>query len=151
MIDADFILIKEEIGNRFKQFREVIGKTQSQVAKDLDVYQSTITNIEVGKTFPGVKYIHFLHRKYRLNNNWLLNDCGEIILPFEEFKGKSVSKLNFFIPEDNPRYKQYVELLDFMQIPLIENVMMAKLQELKVIAKAEIESFRKQKKANEGK
>ena len=138
MIKATNSTIRKEIGKRFKKFREALGLTQAEMAKKLSVYQSTITNIEVGKTFPGVKYLHYFHNEFRLNNNWLINECGELFFSEEEVRIPSPSKLNCHIKKSDPRYAMYMELIELMQIPLVEHVILARLAELKVIAKEEI-------------
>jgi transcriptional regulator with XRE-family HTH domain len=139
-------LLKKEIGRRFKRFRETIGKTQMQLAGELKVYQSTITNIEVGKTFPGLKYLHYFHDKYRLNTNWLLSGRGDMFESEEERKPSTVSLLHCHIHKQDAMYKKYAELIDLMQVPVIEQVILAKLVELKVLAKEEINRLRKKEK-----
>jgi transcriptional regulator with XRE-family HTH domain len=146
MIKANNAPIKKEIGKRFKKFREAIGKTQTKMAEELNVYQSTITNIEVGKTFPGVKYIHYFHKEYNLNSNWLVNQSGELFISDEDKKSSSVSKLNCHVPQNDPRYEKYIELLEMMQVPVIEQVILAKLVEIKALAKNDVDEFRKQAK-----
>jgi DNA-binding XRE family transcriptional regulator len=140
------ITLKKEVGYRFKCFREAIGKTQTQLADELGVYQSTITNIEVGKTFPGIKYLYYFHRKYRLNVNWLLNDLGETFVSLEEQLAGAVSMLGCHVERSDPRFQQYVELINLMQIPVIEQVVLAKLVEMKVLAKDVVEEFRQKQK-----
>jgi DNA-binding XRE family transcriptional regulator len=44
--------LKKEIGFRFKQFRQAIKKNQYELAVELDINQTSVTNIEKGKTFP---------------------------------------------------------------------------------------------------
>lgn len=119
--------IKEQMGQRFRKFREAIGKTQVQLAKELKVYQSTITNMEAGKTYPGIKYLHQLGKNYRLNADWIVNDTGKMfddspVIPIE-------------------RIEKYSHLLELMQVPVVEQLILARLEEVKVIAKEEIKHF----------
>jgi transcriptional regulator with XRE-family HTH domain len=141
MKKENFLKIKKGIGNRFKQFREAIGKTQSQLADELGVYQSTITNIEVGKTFPSMKYLYYFHRIKGLNINWLVSSKGEIFLSEEEHSSLAASLLKCHVPKKDALYERYVELIFLMQIPEVEQIILAKLVELKVIAKDEIKQF----------
>lgn len=135
--------LKKEIGKRFKRFRAEIKKTQADLAEELGVYQSTITNIEVGKTFPGIKYLHYFQDKYRLNANWLLSNMGEMFVADEENSAKpAASVLGCHVQEEDPRFNRYLELVDLMQVPVIEQIILAKLTELKVFAKEEIDEFR---------
>ena len=48
--------LRKEIGLRFKEFREAIKKSQKKLADELEVCQSTITYIETGKCFPGIRF-----------------------------------------------------------------------------------------------
>ncbi len=143
MIEIEVNIIKKEIGRRFKLFREAIEKTQAQLAKELKVYQSTITNIEVGKTFPGIKYLHYLFRKYGLNPSWILCDSGEMFGGVKKDHVQALLPALYSMQVNDPRFEKYIELLDLMQIPLIEHIMMGKLVELKAFAKEEIEAFKK--------
>lgn len=140
------IPIKKEVGRRFKRFREAIGKTQTQLAKELDVYQSTITNIEVGKTFPSLKYLHYFHLNYNLNTNWLLSDVGEIFIPEDEPAPSAADLLDILLQRTQDSKERYTELLELMQIPVVEQVILAKLTEIKVLAKEEIDSFNSEEK-----
>lgn len=138
--------LKKEIGERFKQFRLAIKKTQHQLSREVNVYQSTITNIELGKTFIKIKYLHFFQCKYRLNANWLLSEQGEMFISDEPIAiPTSVSVLGCHISDKDPRFPRYVDLVDLMQVPVIEQVILAKLTELKVLAKDEILEFREKK------
>jgi len=129
------LTIKKQIGLRFKQFREMMDKTQVELGDEFNVYQSTITNIEVGKTFPGVKYLHYLGKVYSLNADWLVNDRGEMF-----YDPLAISK---------DLYNRYKELINLMQVPVVEELMMARLEEVKVIAKDAIEIFRTLQKEND--
>ena len=139
---------KKEIGRRFFEFRTLIGKSQTQLAAELDVYQSTITNIERGMTFPAAIYIIYCHQHYNLNPTWLL--CGEeaTFISEEEFLKQPWRKslLPCHIDINDPMYKNYYQLSALMQIPVIEKVILGKLTELKIMAKQEIESFNKNNK-----
>lgn len=123
----DYLSIKKQIGERFKKFRETIDKTQVQLAAEFDVYQSTITNIEVGKTFPGIKYLHFLGENYGLNADWIVNNRGEMFAESSPFPTAMIEK--------------YINLLTLMKVPVVEQLILARLEEVKVIAREEIKRF----------
>jgi DNA-binding XRE family transcriptional regulator len=118
---------KKQIGQRFKKFRDSLDKTQTELADELDVYQSTITNIEVGKTFPGLKYLKYLGEVYRLNADWIVNGRGDMIGNYYPFPMDLV--------------KKYSALLNLMQVPVVAQLMLARLEEVKVIAREEINRF----------
>ena len=129
--DKGEVSIKKEIGLRFKQFREALGKTQVELARELEIYQSTITNIEVGKTFPGHKYMRYLGETYRLNADWLVNRRGEMYQNTVLLPGAVLER--------------YSELLGLMQVPVVEQLILARLQEVKAIASEDIKRYQSQK------
>jgi transcriptional regulator with XRE-family HTH domain len=133
--------LKKEIGGRFAKFRSAIGKTQTQLARELGVYQSTITNIEVGKVFPRLTYLYYWFQVYHLDFNWLLVGIGEMFVYEEDRTIELLSKLPCHVSRDDPRYQKYLDLIRFMQVPEIEVILMGKLLELKLLARAEIEEF----------
>ena len=114
---------KKEVGRRFLQFRKRIGKAQHQLAEELKVSQSTIANIECGKAFPNITYLHHFYHKYRLNVNWLLTNQGDML------------------SEPKSANEEYLELINLLQVPLIEKLIMAKLVETKALLKDHIENF----------
>ncbi|MCP4220683.1 MAG: helix-turn-helix transcriptional regulator [bacterium] len=120
---------KEDIGRRFRKFREYVGRAQHEMATDLGVSQSTIANIERGKAFPNINYLHYFYGEYNLNVNWLLTAEGEMVSTVEGVSPK------------------YSELLELMRIPVIEQVILARLVELKALLKDEIKTFQEQENA----
>ena len=138
--------LKKEIGLRFKQFRKSIKKSQSELANELKVPPAKISSIETGKCFPGFDIQNYLHCQYHLNINWLLIGKGEIFIPPDKDAKNSELPIQFnHIDKNDPRYEKYVELRDLLSIPVIEKVIFAKLAEIKVLAKKEIDSFFEQK------
>jgi transcriptional regulator with XRE-family HTH domain len=138
--------MKKAIGLRFKQFREFINKSQSKLAQELQVRQVVISEIETGKTFPGLNVQHYLYIQYNLNLNWLVRGSGEMIVsPAKKFKNADLHQLLSQIDKNDPMYEKVVELLNLLRIPVIEKIIFAKLEEIKVIAKKEIESFFEEK------
>ncbi len=118
---------KEKVGDRFRRFREKLGKAQHELGTELKVSQSTIANIERGKSFPNINYLHYFYRTYRLDVNWLLTDDGEMFL--KEQTG-----------EDS-----YIDLINNMQVPLVEKMILAKLVETKALLREEIKAHFKKK------
>jgi transcriptional regulator with XRE-family HTH domain len=134
--------MKKEIGRRFAEFRQSIKKSQYKLANELKVCQSTITYIETGKIFPGITFQNFLYDQYNLNINWLLTGKEDMLIsPEEKSNHNYFSILLCHIDESDPRYAEYVELFNLMHIPAIEQIILGKLAELKVLAEEEIKSF----------
>ena len=89
----------------FRLFRKILKKTQEELAAELGVCKATICNIERGATHVKINYLHYLHRKYGLNINWMLTGNGNVFV-----------KLNRGLSID----KRYSELFHLMKIPGIE-------------------------------
>lgn len=111
------------MGERFRIFRESIGKAQHELAGELLVSQSTIANIERGKAFPNISYLHHLYRNYRLNIHWMLLDQGEMMT------------------RKHPRGEKYEDLFNMMQVPIVEDLIFAKLVEMKALLKEPINAY----------
>jgi transcriptional regulator with XRE-family HTH domain len=128
-----------DIGVRFLLFRKAIKKTVPQIASELKASSGEITAIEDGTAYPRVNYLHYLHRKYGLNINWLLCNLGDMFI--EESPPGLDLDLNYVMttlsPEDGDLKAKYRELMQLMQIPVIEEAMMAKLKEIKNCLKEE--------------
>jgi len=133
--------LKKDIGNRFRRFRETIKKTQAQLAEELDIYQSTITNIECGKTFPRIWYLKYFNRKYNLNSNWVITGQENMILRKDQKFPETITALECHIKEEDPTYEKYIDMLNYMEVPEVENVILARLTELKSLFREEIKSF----------
>ena len=137
--------LKRDVGSRFKAFRLDQKKAQHVLASELKVHQSTITNIEHGTTFPKLNYLHYFFTKYGLNTNWLLIGEGEMYM--KEFRKSSGESLLMYphIQYGDEKYEQYAELTELMEVPVVEQLIMAKLSEIKMIFKDEVQEFRIQK------
>lgn len=136
---------KKVIGIRFKIFREIIDRTQAQLASELGVVQSEINDIEAGRIFPDIAYLHYLYEEYGLNINWLMGKVGGM---FNEKDPRRLSGLLFTKPPGHtgdPRYLQYMELLDLLEIPVIEESIMAALLEIKTLLKNQARAHNEKK------
>jgi transcriptional regulator with XRE-family HTH domain len=131
--------LKKKVGERLKLFRLDKKKAQNILASELKVHQSTITNIEQGTTFPKLNYLKYFKEKYALNLNWLVTGEGDKFLDGVEknFKGSAKIKLHCSGYGD----EKYRELSNMMRIPVVEQVMFAKLSECKILFKDEISKF----------
>lgn len=133
MHNEDHPRTMKDIGFRFLLFRKAIKRTRLQLASELGTGQSKIAAVEKGRQFPKINYLHYLKKKYGLNINWLL--CKDR----EMFVSKDVrpSELDTDyamkpqVRDGDPGYKEYLELIQLMQVPVIEKAVMASLQEVK--------------------
>lgn len=114
---------KEKVGDRFHRFRIKLGKAQHELGAELNVSQSTIANIERGKSFPNINYLHYFYHTYRLDINWLLTSDGEMFL------------------KDDQGKESYIDLVNMMEVPLVEKMILAKLVETRALLREEIKAY----------
>lgn len=141
--------LKEQVGRRFKEFRISQKKAQHILAEELRVHQSTITNIEHGTTFPKINYLQYFYEKNGLNINWLVTGEGDM---FMDSVRKNVGADKIMYPHvqyGDPNYAIYLELTNLMQVPVVEQVILAKLSEAKVLFKEQVRDFLEQQNKEE--
>jgi transcriptional regulator with XRE-family HTH domain len=134
-------MLKQDVGIRFKSFRLDQKKAQHVMAAELKVHQSTITNIEHGTTFPKINYLFYFYEKYGLNINWLITGEGDMYLRGVKDDGTPEPVMLPLRGYEDPNYQQFVDLSKLIQVPVIEQVMMAKFAECKIFFKDEINRF----------
>ena len=134
--------LKKAVGLRFKQFREFIEKSQAELAEELHLKKYMISNIEKGKIFPCFHLQQYLFNHYQLDLNWLYMGSGEMIITTgEKSINDHVRKITSHMDENDPKYEKYAELVRLMNIPAIENIIFAKLAEIKILASKEINAL----------
>lgn len=134
--------MRKEIGLRFKEFREAIKKSRHELVEELKVCNSAVVSIETGKCFPGIHIQNYLYHQYHLDLNWLLTGEGEMIISLDKkSKHAALAQLFSHIDENDPRHEKYMELNKLLRIPVIAQIIFAKLAEVKIIAEEEIKSF----------
>lgn len=65
---------RKRFGDRVRKMRQLLGMTQSDVAKALEVTKATVTAYEVGKAEPSLKKLIKLARTLRVSTDWLLGE-----------------------------------------------------------------------------
>lgn len=138
-------MLKKDVGIRFKAFRTDQKKPQHAMAGELKVHQSTITNIEHGTTFPKISYLYYFFENYGLNVHWLVTGEGHMYLTSRDRDGHD-TVLHPNVHYGDVQYDQYMDLIHLMQVPVIEQVILAKLAESKFIFKDELEKWTRKKK-----
>lgn len=133
--------LKEEVGERFKIFRLGKKKSQNVLAKELQVHQTTVTNIEKGATFPKVSYLDYFFQKYGLNLNWLVSGYGKQYMEESEYKGASRIMAPAAEYDDGNKYEKHRELITLIRVPVIEQVILAKLSECKILFENDVKEF----------
>ncbi len=66
------------LGERIQTLRKKLGLKQYQMANDMNVNASAISQMESGKTNPSIESMLVLWKKYKVDLHWLLTGEGEI-------------------------------------------------------------------------
>ncbi len=119
--------LKEEIGLRFKKIREKINKSQKELALELNVHQSSISQIESGIILPSFATVHYLADRYQISSNWLINGIGVITIQEDDLfslirKGEDIDQ-------------RYINLLKLMRDPEVEGIIFSKVVEIEFFLK----------------
>ncbi len=123
---------QEEMGIRFLLFRKALKKNRAQLASELGSHQEEIAAIERGKVFPKINYLHYLNREYGLNINWMVCEAEDMFIKDHPQDVDPNYLVKPSIPMDDPlERKKYLEFIQLMQIPVIEEAILAKLKEIK--------------------
>ncbi|MGD1842287.1 MAG: helix-turn-helix domain-containing protein [Thermonemataceae bacterium] len=66
-----------EIKEKIKLIREHFKLNKGQFAESLGVHQTTISNVELGKTFPSGEVLYNIRKVYGVDPDYLLDDNCE--------------------------------------------------------------------------
>lgn len=110
----------EEFRVRLKKVRKALGLTQDKFSKELGVSKPTYVRYELGEIWPNATMLSIMTTKYNIDLNWLLTGDGEMFLGLIEMD------------------ERYRELYRYMQVPVVAQVILAKLAELKATLKLDI-------------
>ena len=75
-----------DTGKRIKKVRQMLNKSQQDLADELHVTKQAISNIETGKCAAGLNLLSKLLIDYGVNLNYLIGGAGNIFLSDEEVK-----------------------------------------------------------------
>jgi len=86
---------KKEIGQRFKQFRETLGKSQKKLEQEANnplIQVTRINMFELGVIIPDIIFIQYFTEIYGLNLTWLVNGTGTPLLKKAEEIGQELER-----------------------------------------------------------
>jgi len=132
---------KETLGDLFRMFREMIGKSREELAEEMKRSAKMVKDIEKDRCLPPSICLYYFQQNYKLDINWLLTGT---LTPTHKEKligGLPPSLIKKYCKaRDIPLEEKYNELLEMLQIPGIYQMVFANLIECKHIFKAEIEN-----------
>ena len=144
MIPLDEKTFYQEVGERFKQFREILGLSPQQLAAVLDAAAPAIERIESGVINNQLLFlfIYGLSRDYGLSINWLIFGVGQAFAcrgpktPPEIYEGYIKG---FYAVDDEQLLTDLVYLL---RIPEAKQVINGQVIILKIALKKELEALK---------
>lgn len=72
------LLMMKNIGERFKNIRKILNKSQDEFAHSLGITKQAISNIEHSKSMPGIITMDKLLLKFDINLNYLISGVGNM-------------------------------------------------------------------------
>ena len=69
------------MGQRFKQFRELVGKSKEQMEQEANhpcIKEKKINQFEYGAIIPDIVFVQYFTEEYGLNLTWLVTGSGFI-------------------------------------------------------------------------
>jgi transcriptional regulator with XRE-family HTH domain len=121
-------------GQRLKKVRKTLRMTQDKFSETLGTAKSTYVRYELGEMMPKLQFLANLITRIRVDSNWFLTGSGEM---FQREKVMDASQIN---PEAFTN-KRYLEMLKLMNIPEVEQLIMARLTEIKALFAPEIKEY----------
>ena len=79
MSDENIIQLKEPVCQRFRIFREAIGKSQEALAREMKQPVELVKSIEQGKKMPSIVCMIYFRETYNLDLNWLLTGAPTLV------------------------------------------------------------------------
>ena len=126
--DKDFY---DPVGKRFEAFRRVLCLNRDQLAAELNVSIKTIEEIENGETLPDLCMLNYLHKEYGLDINWMIHGDGVVIFSRSMEARKELNKKK--PKRTSTKTRETMEQWELMKVPLIENIIFSKMEEVKMI------------------
>jgi transcriptional regulator with XRE-family HTH domain len=74
----DYPRVARDMGERFRIFRELIGKTLEQLAKETALTVEFLSQLESGEFIPWLVFFEYFYREYGLNLTWMTNGKEKI-------------------------------------------------------------------------
>jgi len=99
--------LKDNINQRIKDVRKVLGLTQQDFANDLKISQSHAGAIELGSRKIPERIIKMISFTYKVNENWLKTGKGEM---FHKSTDEKINRLVNIFNELPPDFQDFALL-----------------------------------------
>ena len=99
----------KRVGKHFKEYRELAGLTQSQLAEKLGITENFVSSIECGKSFPGYDNMVSLLNELKISPNVLLADV--LNYPVDQASSPVIERLKGLSQKEQIRIMEIVDFL----------------------------------------
>jgi transcriptional regulator with XRE-family HTH domain len=109
----DYVKNKKAMGKRFKQFRELIGKSKQELADEAEealIMDERINLFEKGAIIPGIIFIRYFTEEYGLNLTWLVKGTGKPFFKKGRKTRPGVYTLSMESDMDSPLIQEIIRL-----------------------------------------
>jgi transcriptional regulator with XRE-family HTH domain len=89
----------KEIGRRMLEIRKHLGLTQADLGSELDVSNSTISEMEAGNGKPGFEILFNLSKKYNIDTDYALHGRGTMFRT-----GNNPASISEFFPKEHAQF-----------------------------------------------
>lgn len=74
----------KKIGIRIREIRNILKKSQQELADELNITKQAISNVENGKCSPSISLLGKLNIDYHVNLNYLFSGIGNVFIASDE-------------------------------------------------------------------
>lgn len=114
----------EELGERIKHIRTLLGKSQKEISDDISYSQSNLSQVENGVNEPGSSLLRRLSQKYpQINVDWIITGAGN---PIKGERDKSTGELNEELRAQNRTLNKHINYLQQENMKLLEIIAKAR-------------------------
>jgi transcriptional regulator with XRE-family HTH domain len=132
------------IGKRITAFRHIMDLKRQQLAKELDITENLLESHERGKVGIDAHMIFAekFYNLYGVNANWLISGSGAMFIK----KGPLTPPGIYNLYKSTALEPKYEELITIMKhLPVIEQLVLARFEEAKIICSEDIKALTKKK------
>lgn len=103
-----------EIGERIKEVRQKLGKTQQAFADAIGLKRNTVANYEIGNVQPSDRTISDICREFGVRDEWLRTGEEPMFVEIPESEKIAAFLGDLMREEDGSFKKQLIEILSEM-------------------------------------
>lgn len=103
-----------EIGERIKEVRQKLGKTQQAFADAIGLKRNTVANYEIGNVQPSDRTISDICREFGVREEWLRTGEEPMMQEIQQSKKIAAFLGDLMREEDGSFKKQLIEILSEM-------------------------------------